>query len=169
MIVQTDEQREAGCKGLQVREVTTPAKMPTWASYSTAARWLSLTVSTFTAMLTLWAPTSLAARVAGDGDFADWSSAATLVLCAIGWADVAWHDFHGKLIAPRIDMMIRHKVCVMLYMLLAFFFLQRAFVSAGHFALLVPIYYILAGLGIGLTAFAVAVEERSSSCAARSP
>ena len=146
----------------------TPAKIPGWASYSTAARWLSLTVSTFTAMLTLWSPTSLAARVSGGSDFLVWSSAAVLALCVLGWADVAWHDFHGRLIAPRLGQVVRHKACVLLYVLLAFSFLQRAFVSASDFALLVPLYYVLAGAGIGLTAVAIAIEERSPSCTALS-
>lgn len=141
------------------------AKIPRWASYSTAARWLSLTVSTFTAMLTLWSPTSLAARVSGGSDFLTWSSIATLALCALGWSDVVWHDFRGRLIAPRMDQVIRHKACVFIYMMLAFAFLQRAFVSATDFALLVPVYYILAGLGIGLTAVAIAIEERSACTA----
>jgi hypothetical protein len=134
--------------------------IPAWASFSTAARWLSLTASTFTAVLTLWSPTSLASRVSENSDFIVWSSTFTLALCALGWADVFWHDLRGRLILPSIDMNFRHKVCVLLYMLLAFSFLQRAFVSAENFALLVPLYYIMAGVGIGLTALAVAVEER---------
>jgi len=144
-----------------VRRSMKASKMPKWASYSTAARWLALSAATFTAVLTLWSPTSVAARVAGESEFAELSSIFTLALCAIGWADVFWHDFRGRLIWPGFPLASRHKVCVLLYMLLAATFFQRAFVSAGGFAMLAPFYYLSMGAGIGITAIAVAVEERT--------
>jgi hypothetical protein len=128
-----------------------------------AARWLALSASSWTAMLVLFGPETLSAKMMGDSASVTAFNAVILALTVLGWADMVWHDIRGKLIWPSFPALKRHQICVLLYGALAGAYGIRAFVSARHFdpsTCLLAGYYLVTAIGIGLVAFALAGEER---------
>lgn len=131
--------------------------------YGVAARMLALTMAGWTAGFVLFSPTSIASRVAGDHIAGDVINATILLVCAIGWADIVWHDIHGRLILPSLSARVRHKVCVLTYSLLAGLTGLRAFVAAGSDrweVLFLGTYYLTCAVGIAIVAVAIALEPR---------
>lgn len=131
--------------------------------YSVAARLLALTMAGWTATFVLFSPTSLAARVAGGSDASQVLNALILACCTLGLADVIWHDIRGKLIWPSFPSHHRHRVCVLLYAVLAGLTGARAFVAASSddlSVLALGAYYLMCAAGMGLIAVALAVETR---------
>lgn len=134
--------------------------------YGVAARVLALTMAAWTAGLVLFSPTSIAARVAGDNLAGDVLNAGILLVCALGWADIIWHDIGGRLIWPSFPGRWRHKICVLTYSVLAGLTGLRAFVAAGSDrweVLFLGTYYLTCAIGIALVAVAIALEPRHAS------
>ncbi len=133
--------------------------------HAVSARWGILTASTWTAILQLSRPDSLAARAAGDGLVLDWINVGILALCALGWADLLWHDLRGRLIWPSFPQHARHHVCIGMYALLAAAFGVRAFLAAGSDVAsvwLVGGYYICFAVGIMIEVRALREDARGS-------
>lgn len=131
--------------------------------HAIAARWSILAASTWTAVIQLWSPTSLAYRAAGDSFLIDAINAVLLVLCAVGWADIVWRDMRGRLLLPRLSPELRHAACVALYSALGVGFLARGFIASGHditVVVTVGVYYVLAGIGALFEAKALVDEDR---------
>ena len=129
--------------------------------YGVAARILALTMAGWTAFIVLFSPTSLAARIAGDSVVSDFVNSAILAICALGWADVIWHDIRGRLIWPTLPLQTRHRICVGVYALLAGLTGVRAFVAAGAQSLdvlFIGLYYVICAIGIGTIAVALALD-----------
>lgn len=140
------------------RRVTASSKL-----YATAARMLALTMAGWTAGFVLFSPSSIAARVAGESVIGDAVNAAILAACALGWADVVWHDIRGRAIWPSFPSELRHRICVLTYSALAGLTGLRAFVAAGSDApavLFLGAYYLTCAFGIGVVAVALALEPR---------
>jgi hypothetical protein len=134
--------------------------------YSIASRVLALTMSGWTAALVLWSPSSLASRIAGENDLNHVINACILACCALGLADVLWHDIRGRLIWPSFPARHRHRICVMLYAVLAGLTGMRAFVAVGSSDFNVAMlgaYYLMCAAGIGLIAVALTMEPRHDS------
>lgn len=132
--------------------------------YGIAARVMALATSGWTAAIVLWSPTSVAARMAGDSAAVYAINGATLACCSLGLLDILWHDIRGKLVWPTFPMQYRHRVCVMLYSMLAGLTGLRAFVAAASDytnILLLGGYYLMCAMGIGIVAVAVALEPRN--------
>lgn len=128
-----------------------------------AARTLALTMAGFTAAFVLWSPTSIASRVAGESIAGTIINSGIVALCALGWADVIWRDIGGRLIWPSFPGPLRHRICVMVYAVLAGLTGLRAFVAAGSDrweVLFLGIYYLTCAVGIGVVAVAIALEPR---------
>lgn len=131
--------------------------------YIIAARLLALTMAGWTAGFVLFSPTSIASLVAGDTIAGDAINAAILLVCALGFADLVWHDIRGRLIWPGFPAQLRHKVCVFTFSLLAGLTGLRAFVAAGSdtpAVLFLGSYYLTCAIGSGLVAVALALESR---------
>ena len=130
--------------------------------HAVVARGLILTQATWTACLQLFSPTSVAYRAAGDGILIDYINVFVLLLCALGWADLLWHDLMGKLLWPSFPAKWRHQVCIWLYILLAGAYGIRAFVAAGdqNFVIQVGLLYVIAAVWIMAEAVAIAMENR---------
>jgi hypothetical protein len=131
--------------------------------YGIGARILALTMAGWTAAFVLFSPTSIAARVAGDSLPGDVLNAGIIALCLLGWADVIWHDVRGRLIWPSLPMQTRHRICVLIYSVLAGLTGLRAFVAAGSDkweVLFLGTYYMTCAIGIALVAVALALEPR---------
>lgn len=128
--------------------------------WPTIGRGLILTISTWTAALQLWSPTSIAARAAGDSIVMDAMNIIALGLCALGWLDVIVHDIGGRLLLPGLPMRLRHQVCVLLYSSLGLAYWVRSFVSAEQttFTLQVGVLYLVIG-GFALAAAAAIARE----------
>ena len=129
--------------------------------YAVTARGLLLTISTWTAALQLWSPTSVAARAVGDSAVMDCMNFTVLALCALGWLDVLVHDIGGRLLLPGLSLRLRHQVCVALYSSLGLAYWVRSFVSAEHSALTlqVGVLYLLVGAFAMVAALAIARED----------
>jgi hypothetical protein len=124
-------------------------------------RGLILTISTWTAALQLWVPTSVAARAAGESSVMDVMNMIALALCALGWLDILVHDIGGRLLLPRISMRLRHQVCVALYSALGLAYWVRSFVSSEQatFTLQVGALYLIVGAFAMAAAAAIARED----------
>lgn len=124
-------------------------------------RGLLLTISTWSAALQLFEPTSVAARAVGDSSLIDIMNAIALGLCALGWADVLAHDIGGRLLLPGLPMRIRHQVCVALYSALGLAYWVRSFVTAEHSALTLQVgaFYLVVGTFALAAAWAIARED----------
>jgi hypothetical protein len=124
-------------------------------------RGLLLTISTWSAALQLFEPTSVAARAAGNSPLMDIMNAIALGLCALGWADVLAHDIGGRLLLPGLPMRIRHQVCVALYSALGLAYWVRSFVTAEHSALTLQVgaFYLVVGSFALAAAWAIAQED----------
>jgi hypothetical protein len=122
---------------------------------------LILTISTWTAALQLWVPTSVAARAAGESSVMDVMNMIALALCALGWLDILVHDIGGRLLLPRISMRLRHQVCVALYSALGLAYWVRSFVSSEQatFTLQVGALYLIVGAFAMAAAAAIARED----------
>jgi hypothetical protein len=133
---------------------------------STAARVLALTMAGFTSAFVLFAPGSLASKVAGHSHASEHINTIILAICVLGWADVIWHDVRGKLIWPTLSRRVRHHVCVGTYSALAGLTGVRAFVAAGSNAwelVFLGAYYVICAIGIGLIAVALALDGQHGS------
>lgn len=128
-----------------------------------AARWLSLTVASWSALLAVFSVGSVANRAAGDSEVALVLNVVLLALSLLGWADVVWHDIRGRLIMPSLPMHKRHKICVATYATMAGIFGIRAFAVAElpvTDRVLITGYYLATAVGIALVAVALAFEDR---------
>jgi hypothetical protein len=135
--------------------------------HGTAARFLIVVGSAYTACLQLFSSTSLAYRAAGDGWLIDVINIAVLIIAAVGAADLVWHDILRRgLIWPSFPMRQRHQACVAVYAMLAGAFGIRAFIVPGdsEIALQVGAYYVLFTAGIAIEAAAMAFEQREEQC-----
>ena len=124
---------------------------------------LALTMAGWTAAFVLFSPASLASRVAGASLASEAINALILAICALGWADVIWHDIRGRLIWPTLSLRVRHHICVGTYSALAGLTGVRAFVAAGSNAwevVFLGAYYVVCAVGIGLVAVALALDGR---------
>jgi hypothetical protein len=132
--------------------------------HSIAAKALALTTMTTTAMLRLFAPTSLTATASEHAPLASPIAWMMLALVVIGWVDIIVHDLLGRDLLPRLSVKTRHKGCVLFYMTLASTYWIFAFaalkapVSPG--AILIG-NYLACGLWILVLAAAIAQEDRS--------
>jgi hypothetical protein len=134
--------------------------------YGLAARYASLTISTWGAALGLFVPASLVFRVHDAYELLDYVNTVALVVSMLGWADIVWHDIRGKLILPSINPHTRHRVCVLVYALLGAIWLLKsfsAFSSVGLVGGAAPLgLFALAMSSIcGITAVAIALETRA--------
>jgi hypothetical protein len=132
--------------------------------HSLAARWAVLMVSTWGALFGLFVSNSLIYRLHDRYDALDWVNGVTLAICALGWADILWHDIRGKLIWPSFKAKRRHRVCVMAYSLLGATWVLKAF---GHAAITdiagsapLAIYALSMSTICGMVAVAIALEKR---------
>lgn len=130
--------------------------------HAMAARGAILTASTYTAALQLWASGSLAFQAAGDGIVIDCINILVLLVSLLGWADLIWHDVHGRLILPSFNKALRHQICISTYMLISGAFAIRAFLAVGNPAIVltVGLYYIAMSLVAAIEAAAIAGEQR---------
>lgn len=121
-----------------------------------------LAASTYTPIVQLFFPSSLARVASGDGDVISLINWAVLCLALLGWADLVIHDIFGKLLFPRISVRIRHQFCVYFYCVLAGAFGIRAFLAAGTLetTFVVGTYYIFFAAFLLLNAYLIALEER---------
>lgn len=134
--------------------------------HALSARGGALTASTWTAGLQLWSPSSIAFRAAGDGTLIDAVNVGLLVLCAIGWTDLIWHDLRGRLLLPSFNPYLRHRICVGLFSALAAGFGIRAFIASGRdltTLLTVGGYYLIFAGWVWVEAKALVAEERKPS------
>lgn len=129
--------------------------------HSIAARGTILTASTWTAILQLWSPSSLAHRAGGGGEFLESMNIAVLALCALGFADLLLHDLWRRLLLPKAPAYWRAQVCVGLYSALGLAAGARAFVAAGDpsLALQVGAYYALLSAWTMAEALAIAEDQ----------
>jgi len=125
------------------------------------SRGLLLTISTWSASLQLFEPTSVAARAVGDISLIDVMNVIALGLCALGWADVLAHDIGGRMLLPGLPMRIRHQVCVALYSALGLAYWIRSFVTNEHSALTLQVgaFYLVVGAFALAAAWAIARED----------
>lgn len=132
--------------------------------HAISARVLIITASGYTAALQLFSTNSLAYRAAGDGLLIDLVNVLVLLLAGVALADVLWRDTLNRgLILPSIHGIIRHRICVGVYMSLAAAFAVRAFIASGSdiaAVAQVAAYYVLVSGGILIEAAAIAHEER---------
>jgi hypothetical protein len=138
--------------------------IPTRNLYALAARWSVLVNCTWGALFGLFVPTTLIYRLHDRYDLLDYLNAVVLAICALGWADVIWHDIRGRLLLPRIKPKLRHKVCVMTYSLLGASWVIKAFGHAASTdipgALPLAIYALSMSTACGMVALALALERR---------
>lgn len=134
--------------------------------YAMAARLSVLTISSWGAMLGLFAEYSLTARI--DGTFSlplTLLNSCVLLGAALGYADVLWHDIGGRLIWPSFDPLRRHKLCVSLYGFFGAVWLVKSFVSLGvpdvHDASTMALFSFGIALVCGLVSVAIALEPRA--------
>lgn len=134
--------------------------------YPLVARWLALGVSFWTAVISLVLPMSAVARSLGDSLLADALNWGILLASLVGWADVIYHDFLGRLLFPSLYSYARHYACVMLYMGLGGLFTLRAFVvlygtpSNLHETVVLASFYLTMAVGCALLSIVLAVEKR---------
>jgi hypothetical protein len=134
--------------------------------YAFAARYASLTVSTWGALLGLFVPASLIFRVHDAYTLIDYVNVVALAVSLLGWADVVWHDIHGKLILPSINIHTRHRVCVLVYALLGAVWLLKSFSSFSMVgvvggAIPLGVFALFMSTICGITAVAIALETRA--------
>lgn len=134
--------------------------------FSVAARFAALTVSAWGALLGIFVQASLTAKLHDqfDGPM-DALNLAVLLVAALGYADLLWHDIRGRLIWPTFDPRKRHKVCVFVYSIFGGTWLLKAFVSASAIGKVAGAPFMAAfALSMaaicGLVAVALALEPR---------
>jgi hypothetical protein len=138
--------------------------MPTRNSYALAARWAVLMNATWGALFGLFVKNTLIYRLHDRYDALDYLNGAVLAICALGWADVIWHDIGGRLIWPTLNARFRHRVCVLTYSALGASWAIKAFGHAAAVdvpgALPMAIFALSMTTICGMVALALALEER---------
>jgi hypothetical protein len=133
-------------------------------NHATAAKGLVLATLTCTAMLALWAPSSLTAMAADpSGAIGDFIAYLGLALCVVGWSDVLWTDLLGKQILPRMNAKRRHKLCVLLYSAMGALYAIFAFVALDwrvNTSWILILDYVLVAIFTGGLSVAIAMEKR---------
>ena len=132
-------------------------------NFQVAAKGAVLTTICCTALLRLYAPTSLTYVASQSAVIFDVAASVLLGLALIGWLDIFVTDAFGRKILKSIDGQSRHKLCTMYYGFIAGVYMILCFVGLD---VSVPQHWILLGNYFGVSVFtlvlaiAIAFEDR---------
>ena len=133
-------------------------------NHATVAKGLVLTTMTCTAMLSLFAPTSLTAVSADkSGHFGDFLAYVGLVLCGFGWGDVVFNDLIGYEPFVNLSREARHKTCVLLYSAIASLYAIFTFAALDwrvNTSWILVLDYLLVAFFTAVLVVSIALEKR---------
>lgn len=134
--------------------------------FALSARLAVLTISTWGALLGLFSPTSMVARIHDvfDGPM-DLLNLSVLAVAALGFADVVWHDIGGRLIWPSFNPHKRHNICVLVYSYFGATWLLKTFTAAFAVGVvdgapMLILFTLSMAIVCGVTAVAMTLEPR---------